>query len=328
MGKYRQLNFADRIYLEALYWEYGRYHEKLAWKLGVHRSTVYRELRRGSTGWMHLGYRADFGEKRRRLLAKRKGRPSKIVGALERLVRSRLSEGWSPEQISGRLKLEGQPSVSHETIYRYIQRDRQGGGRLYLCLRHGHRRRKKRFHVPRVRAELLHRRSIEQRPKVISQRKRLGDWERDLMFGSSRSQALLTLVERKTCYVVLRRVESKSPHEIARKTVEALSGFRKAGTCLSLTNDNGFEFREHRRESVELGIPIYFTHPYSSWERGTNENANGLVRQYFPKQSPMEEMTDEKAKMVQARLNSRPRKKLGFLTPEEVFQRQEFALLS
>jgi len=150
MKKYRQLNFADRIYLEALHWEHGRVHEKLAWKLGVHRSTIYRELRRGSTGGMHLGYRADFGERRRRLLARGKGRPRKIVGDLEEHVRSRLREGWSPEQIAGRLKWEGKSSVSYETIYRYLHADRRAGGTLYLCLRHGHRRRKKRFSVPRI----------------------------------------------------------------------------------------------------------------------------------------------------------------------------------
>ena len=333
MGRYRQLNFADRIYLEASHWEQiGKSGgvQELAYRLQVHRSTIYRELRRGSTGWMNLGYRADYGEKRRRTLARNKGRPRKIVGELEEYILARLREGWSPEQIAGRRKQEGKSSVSYETIYRYLQTDRRRGGTLYLQLRHGHRRRRKRFAVPRIRADLLFRRSIENRPQVVAARKRIGDWERDLMFGGdSRRQALLTLVERKTGFVILRRVSSKSPAEVARQTIEALRPWRERGLCRSLTNDNGFEFREHRRESRELGIPIFFTHPYSSWERGTNENANGLIRQYFPKGSSIEEFDDEKAQMVQARLNARPRKGLGFLAPLEAVQRSAgFALLS
>lgn len=321
---HRQLTFQDRIYLEVMKWE-RMSQGAIAKRLRVHVSTVRRELLRGNTSKFYpfaWGYRADLAEAKTRKNLKRRGRKPKLVGALEVFVRAKLQEGWSPEQISGRLRYEGAPRVSHESIYQYIKRDKRAGGVLYLSLRHGRRRRKKRFAVPRVRADILFRKNIRERPKVISERKREGDWERDLVFGDSRKSALLTFIERKTLYALLVKVESKSPKEIADRTIEALKKYRPK----SLTNDNGFEFREHQRESKLLNIPIYFTNPYSSWEKGTCENMNGLIRQYFPKRSVTRNLTDAKIKEIQQLLNSRPRKKLGFLTPNEAFSLSKEAI--
>jgi IS30 family transposase len=286
----------------------------MASRLGVNRSTVSRELRRGHTskdcswGW---GYRADLGEQRRRLWACKKGRRPKIVGDLAKLVVKLIRQDWSPEQISGRLKLERKISVSHECIYSFIKANKVDGGDLHL--RRGRRRRKKRFHVPRVRNDILMRKHISDRPTVVNERRRYGDWERDLMFCQGRKEALLTLVERKTLLTLIRRVKSKSPKEVAKKTISALS----SQVCFSLTNDNGFEFREHQFESKELRVPIYFTNPYSSWEKGTCENINGLIRQYFPKNGPIKDVSDEEICRIENTLNNRPRKKLGFQTPME-----------
>jgi transposase, IS30 family len=319
MKKYRQLTFSERIYIEVWHWE-RKSLSYMAERLGFNRSTISRELIRGATGELGMGYRADLAEKRCVIEGAKKGRKNKIVGTLEKLVLEKIVEKWSPAQISGRLKLEKKNGVSHETIYKYVQRDRKTGGNLYLSLRHGKRRRKKRFSIPRVRQDILNRINIKDRPEKINQRLRRGDWERDLVFGDSQSAAVLTIVDRKTLLTIIERVESKSPREISLKTFEALKEFKNINK--SLTNDNGFEFRNHENESKNLGIPIYFTNPYSSWEKGTNENTNGLIRQYFPKKSSMKEFTNAKAKQVQQNLNTRPRKKLGFCTPVEAFYKK------
>lgn len=317
MKKYRQLTFEDRIYIEVWHWE-RKSLRFMAKRLGVHASTISRELRRGGTGELKIGYMGHLGEGHRRKTDKRRGRKSKLTGDLLKYVEERLLEGWSPEQISGRLKLSGKESISHETIYRFLKANKKSGGKLYLSLRHGHRRRKKRFSIPRVRNDILNRRHIDTRPTEINNRSRIGDWERDLMFGDSRKSALLTFVERSTLFAVIRKVESKSPKEIAEKTIGAM----KFLDCKSITNDNGFEFRNHEHESKTLDIPIYFTNPYSSWEKGTCENLNGLIRQYFPKRSTMKEITNETVRAIAERLNSRPRKSLGFQTPLEAFTKR------
>lgn len=322
MRRYRQLTFEDRIYIEVMHWERLSRGE-IARRLSVHPTTISREMDRGSTGPVMIGYRADLAEKRRREGARRKGRRRKIRGDLERIVIEKLRRGWSPEQISGRLRLEGYASVSHETIYQYVAADRERGGGLFLHLRRSGRKRRKRFSVPRIRADLLNRKWIDERPKVINERRRIGDWERDLVFGDSRSEALLTLVERKTRFLVLRKVRNKSPYEIARKTIRALSRLKP----LSITNDNGFEFRAHERESRVLRIPIYFTHPYSSWEKGSCENANGLLRQYFPKGASVHALISPRLRQTAEALNSRPRKGLGFRTPKEAFFASRSALI-
>lgn len=329
MKKYRQLTFGDRVYIEVLNAE-RKSKQEIADRLGCDVTTVWREYRRGTTsrsGYMldHC-YGATKGEKQRVAGARRRGRKPKIVGKLAAYVREKIQLNWSPEQISGRLKLEGLPTVSHETIYAYLAKDKGQGGRLYLHLRWSRRKRRKRFGVPRVRADLVNRKSIEERPAKINDRLRVGDWERDLVFGSSRSTALLTAVDRVSLFTLIRKVSSKSPREIAEVTF-SLFGPGKM-KCHSLTNDNGFEFRNHESESERLQVPIYFTHPYSSWEKGTNENTNGLIRQYFSPQTNMEKFTDEHAKKIEEALNTRPRKKLGYRTPEESFFERKIALFS
>lgn len=317
MRRYRQLTFEDRIYIEVWHWE-RRSLGFMAKRLGVHASTISRELRRGGTGTLSIGYMGHVGERHRRRTDTHRGRKTKLSGDLLNYVKEKLQEGWSPEQISGRLKLDGRPGVSYETIYRFLKTDRNKGGKIYLFLRHGHRRRKKRFAIPRVRQDIQNRRHISTRPEEINARLRIGDWERDLMFGNSRKAALLTFVERSTLFTVIRKVESKSPKEIAEQTIRAL----KSLDCKSITNDNGFEFRNHEYESKRLRVPIYFTNPYSSWEKGTCENINGLIRQYFPQTSPMNEVTNETVQSIAERLNSRPRKTLGFQTPLEALTKR------
>lgn len=316
MKKYRQLTYGDRVYIDVLNFQ-RKSRKEIADSLGVNTSTIYREIKRGCSsaqGWRHC-YRAELAEQAKRLGASKRGRRRKIEGELEKYIIEKLKAKWSPEQISGRLVIEGGKKISYETIYGYIKRDRDRGGKLFLNLRHGKRKRKKRFAVPRVRADILNRRKIETRPEVINKRERIGDWERDLVFGNSKKAAILTAVDRKSLLTVIRKVESKSPAEISQVT-EAIF---KSGdyVCHSITNDNGFEFRYHEQESRKLSVPIFFANPYSSWEKGTSENTNGLIRQYFTHQTKMENFTNEDAKEIENSLNNRPRKKLGFKTPIE-----------
>ena len=312
MKKYRQLTVEDRIYIEVWHFE-NKSLRYMASRLGFHASTISREIRRGKLHSTASGYRADLGEKLRRETNAKRGRKHKITSELAERIVMLIRRDWSPEAIAARLKLELEIQICHETIYKFIARDRRSGGLLYLHLRRGRRRRRKRFHVPRVRTDILLRKHISERPRIVDERNRFGDWERDLMFGESRSEALLTIVERKTQLTLIRRVRSKSPKEIAAQTIAAL----KDRTCLSLTNDNGFEFRNHVAESATLRAPIYFTNPYSSWEKGTCENINGLIRQYVSRTTKLSELSDEKIKEIENKINSRPRKKLGFQTPLE-----------
>jgi IS30 family transposase len=324
MKKHRQLTYKDRLYIEIL-GNIAISGKQIAQVIGVHPSTISRELKRGRGyyfGQFIFGYKCNLAEGRRRHVIKNRGRKSKINGELEKYVTSKIREGWSPEQISGRLKYEGRTYVGRETIYKFVMTNRKKGGDLYLSLRRGRRRRRKRFAIARVREDILNRKSIEDRPSIVNNRERVGDWERDLMFGSSRKKALLTFTERKTLFTVLRKVESKSPKEISNKTIECM----KKHICHSITNDNGFEFRSHQLESESLNASIYFAHPYSSWERGTNENTNGLIRQYFEQTQDMENFNDEQANQIAKILNSRPRKKLGFRTPEEAYTSKAIAI--
>jgi IS30 family transposase len=329
MKKYRQLAYKDRVYIEVLNAE-RKSKQEIAERLGCDVTTVWREYRRGTTSksgyFVDHCYAAANGEVSRRQAASRRGRKPKLTGQVLEYVLSRLKLKWSPEQISGRMKLDGVGKVSHETIYKFIYQDKLAGGDLYVHLRWGRKRRKRRFGVPRIRADILNRKNISQRSREINERSRIGDWERDLMFGNSRKSALITFVERKSLLTIVRKVESKSPKEISAVTLEVFAAGKLK--CLSITNDNGFEFRGHEQDSEQLKVPIYFTNPYSSWEKGTNENTNGLIRQYFSQITNMKEFTDAQAQQIEKALNNRPRKKLGFLTPLEFYSERKIAVIS
>src|SRR6185437_9154862 len=222
-------------------------------------------------------------------------------------IDQRLKQKWSPEQIVGRARLENRPIVGVETIYRYIYRDKVQGGDLWKHLRHTRKARKRRFPAPRW-PKSLPRLSIEQLPQSINRRERIGDLERDLIVGAQRRGYLLTLVDRRTRFVRIEKLQRPSADAVHKATLQAL----KKLEVKSLTNDNGCEFIRYFETQKALGVPIYFTRPYASWERGTVENTNKLIRQYVPKQVNINEITHEQVKMVEMVLNHRPRKLLGF----------------
>jgi IS30 family transposase len=238
--------------------------------------------------------------------------PQKVWARVERLLR----EDWSPEQVSDWLRYSEQTHVSHEWIYQYILRDKRAGGNLHCHLR-CQKPRKKRYGAPDRRGQLKGRVSIDERPSIVNERSRVGDWEADTVIGKQGGAVLVTLVERKTRLAVIGKAPNKTALEVTAVILKGLVPL--AHQVQTLTYDNGKEFALHQEISKELNANGYFAHPYHSWERGLNENTNGLIRQYFPKGMDLSEVTDTEVQAVMEKLNNRPRKCLGSKTPNQVF---------
>ena len=289
---------------------------EIAKQVDVHPSTISRELSR-NTG--RRGYRPkqanDAAQRRRREAAK----AELMTLELQSKITEYLHLEWSPEQISGYLKSEGGDWVSHETIYQFILEDKTNGGLLYKKLRHSGKKRKKRYGGSDRRGAIKDRVSIENRPKSIEKRDRIGDWEIDLVIGKNHKGAVVTIVDRLSLMTLIAKVDSKHADLVTAATTNLLKPYRKRAAN-TITADNGKEFSGHKEISDALGVDFYFAHPYSSWERGTNENTNGLIRQYLPKGTEFEPVNDEKCHFIMDRLNNRPRKCLGYRTPKQVFE--------
>ena len=213
--------------------------------------------------------------------------------------------------------LDGYRSISHETIYQYLLQDKKDGGELYKYLRHKNKPYRKRYGSSDKRGEIPNKRSIEDRPSIVEEKNRIGDWEIDLIIGKNHKQALITVVDIKSKFTLIQKVSSKKSEEV-KEALISMMGIVK-GNILTITSDNGKEFAKHEAIAKALETDFYFCHPYSSWERGLNENTNGLIRQFFPKGSEFTSITDEQVLAVQNNLNFRPRKTLGYKTPNEIF---------
>lgn len=238
-------------------------------------------------------------------------------------VDSLIREQWSPEQIAGRMAMEQGVSISHEWIYRHIYADKRAGGDLYTFLRCKKIRRKRYGSYDR-RGCIPRQVSIDDRPKVVDAKRRFGDWEGDTVIGKQHKGALVTLVERKSLYTVIRSVVQKTAEAVRRAVADGLSPV--AERVHTITYDNGREFADHEGMAHDLGADIYFAHPYASWERGLNENTNGLIRQYFPKDRDLTTVTKAEVAQAMDKLNHRPRKSLGYRTPHEVFFKEKTSL--
>jgi transposase, IS30 family len=305
---YTQLTQEQRYQIHALLkMEHSR--TEIAETLGVHRSTISRELQRNRG---KRGYRPK--QAHQFALQRRKKVRARITADIWAMVEEKLRQDWSPEQIAGRFKEEG-IAISHEHIYQYIYADKRVGGDLWKHLRCQKKRRKRVGDYDR-RGKIPNRKSIEERPEVVEQRTRLGDWEVDLMLGKDHQGVLVTLTERKSRFTLLRRVANKQAQLVSQAIVELLQW---VSTLESITADNGKEFAAHQHISQTLSVDFYFAHPYSSWERGTNENTNGLIRQYLPKNRSLKNVSFQEETLIMDRLNLRPRKCLDFRTPFEVF---------
>lgn len=285
---------------------------EIAAEIGCHKSTVSRELKRNAGAKGYRPIQAHETALSRRCLGHRAHIKQVTWERIELLIQQQ----WSPEQIHDRLLAEKQQTVSHEWIYQYIYADKQAGGTLYRHLR-SQKKQRKRYGGHSRRAQIPNRTSIDRRPKIVAHKKRIGDWEIDTIVGAHHRGGLISCVERKSKLTLLCKIDTKGALEVKRKVVDLLAPW--AEQVLTCTVDNGKEFCEHRAIAALLNTRIYFAHPYASWERGLNENTNGLVRQYFPKKTDFSKVTDAEVMRVAARLNNRPRKTLGFRTPNEVF---------
>lgn len=294
-----------------------RWLRKGGWSLAdiageVHRaaSTISRELRRNTTpeGAYDSRYAQRQAVQRRHAASALPRIDAQTWAAVE----ARLREDWSPEQVAG----TGEVTVSVERIYQHIACDRQRGGTLWQHLRRRKRRRRHRCGTPRERQRFGGRR-IHERPPIVEQRGRVGDWEGDTIVGKATAR-IVTLVDRKSGWIRLRKVPDGTATAVAEAVLSVLHPVR--ARVHTLTWDNGSEFAEHRLIDIGLGANSYFAMPYSSWQRGCNENLNGLVRQYIPKGCDISQFTDEDIQQIEDKLNRRPRKRLGFRTPEHVFE--------
>ena len=299
--KYTQLTQEQRYQIHALL-KMEHNQTEIADTLGLHKSTVSRELQRNCG---KRGYRPK--QAHQFALQRRKKARKRITADTWVLVEEKLRQDWSPEQIAGRFKEEG-IVISHEHIYQYVYVDKRVGGDLWKHLRCQKKRRKRPGSYDR-RGKIPNRKSIDERPEVVAQRTRLGDWEVDLMLGKDHQGALVTLTERKSRFTLLRKVASKQAKLVSQVIVDLLHW---VATLESITADNGKEFAAHQHISQTLSVDFYFAHPYSSWERGTNENTNGLIRQYVPKSCSLKDLSFQEEIMIMDRLNLRPRKCLDF----------------
>jgi transposase, IS30 family len=311
---YTQLTREQRYQIYALK-KAGHNHSKIASELGRHKSTISRELERNSDEKGYRPRQADEKAYDRQCDAYRSRIAWQTWQEVERLLR----QEWSPEQIAGWLKREKQPRVSHECIYLYIYAEKRRGGTLHRHLR-SQKKQRKRYSGYIRRGQIPNRTSIDKRPQIVASKRRFGDWEADTIIGAHHKGGILSVVERKSKLTRLRKLVTKAAAEMKDTAIAVLAPL--AARVHTITVDNGKEFCEHEQLAVGLQARIFFAHPYASWERGLNENTNGLVRQYFPKKYDFTKITDQDLQQVEDRLNNRPRKTLGYRTPNEVFFKQ------
>ena len=317
---YQQLTYEKRNELKA-YLKLGLKLVYIAYLIGVHKSTISRELKRNSG---RRGYRPQQAQQKTNSRKKNSRKKTRFTEAVKQRVEFYIKQDWSPEQISGYLASAEDIQISHETIYQHIWADKRNGGSLYQHLRWSHKKRRKRYGTRDRRGQIKDRVSIDERPQVVDQKARIGDWEVDTVIGKNHHGALVTAVERKTMFTCIDYVPTKSTELVTKTLVQMLLAFKQQ--ILTITVDNGKEFALHQQITKALEADVYFAHPYHAWERGLNEHINGLIRQYFPKNEQFNNIDKKKVLFVQNKLNQRPRKSLKFEKPENIFLHNLVAL--
>ncbi len=295
---------------------------EIARELGRSHSTISRELKRNTTAEglspMWIAHAQRLCEQRRRRARHQRGQDNE---ALRGYVIERLHAHWSPQTIAGRLRRDfprrGSMRISHEGIYRWVYADARAGGEHYRCLPYQHKRRRKQRRYGSGRRAIAGRVPISERPAKVDRRKRFGDWEADTIYGHKTKQCLLTHVERKSRFLMLSKLGDRSANSVAQAHIERLSALPEQWRR-TLTVDNGSEFAQFSRVEQACAIRFYFADPYCAWQRGTNENTNGLVRRYLPKGADFSQLDDEYLASLANSLNNRPRKCLNYRTPTEV----------
>lgn len=313
---YHHLKYEDRWKIETMLGMKMSKNE-IANRLGVHRTTIWREIKRNKKKNSEYHY-----EHAHKVACARKNAsvaiPFKMTDAMVKAITKKLcDEQWSPQQISGFMKVNDMQSVSHETIYKYIWNEKKHGGKLYMHLRHSGKKYNKRNGKNSGRGLIPNRIDIDQRPLIVGTKTRIGDWECDTIIGSEHKGALVSIVDRASKLTKLVLVENKTAETVTRAVTEALAPLR--AFVHTITCDNGKEFAMHARITESLNAQVYFAKPYHSWERGLNEHTNGLIRQYFPKKTRFDTITPADVQKIENLLNNRPRKILNYRTPLEVF---------
>jgi len=307
---YRRVTSEDRLRIKDGL-DAGLSRTAIADKLGFHKGTIGREITRNKG---RRGYRPRQAQMKAQARVEAKCGPYKMDPVMMSLITERLELRWSPEQISNRLRVEGQPYVSAETIYKFIAEDQKNGGELWRNLRRSRRRRKRRFPSEDRRGKIQGARKISKRPRKANKRKKLGHWERDLMVGKNHKSAVLVITDRKSRFNKFRKLNGKYAKKVTKETIVALRGL----PLKSVTNDRGQEFSDHKRCEKKMKVKIYFCDPYSSYQRGTNENRIGILRQYFPKKTDITGLSNRTLEKIEFEINNRPMKILDWRTPYEV----------
>ena len=317
MIRYHQLTSEERHTLSTLRRQ-GFSQAQVARALSRAPSTISREVRRNSRGRDGRVYRPDLADDYARWRRSRSRRNERFGSQDWMIVVRHLKKEWSPEQVSGWLRRKGELSISHETIYRHIWADKKRGGSLYVHLRCSTKQRRKRYGRYDSRGRLSGKRPISDRPPGAQNRSRVGHLEGDTVIGNLRDKhCVLTLVDRKTGYVMIGKLEARTVEATNRRAIELIRTAPRPSR--TITADNGTEFHGYKDIELATGADFYFAAPYHSWERGTSENTNGLIRQYLPKRTSMTAITQPDCDDIARKLNTRPRKRLGFRTPEECY---------
>ena len=314
---YKHLSLEQRYTIEKMY-KQGETISFIALTIDVHKSTVSREIKRNKTekrgvynhktAQMYANERKEWRRRRKKFTAKMKQLFYKCLVDLK----------WSPEQIEGRCKLEGIAMVGKTTMYNFLHEDKRAGGTLYLSCRHTLSYRKS--SLSSTTTKWGKRRSIESRPECIDAEERMGDFEMDTIIGANQQGAILTLTDRKTDFAIIEKLpHGKNAKELAKVVRRRLAYLKRRGQIHSITTDNGTEFTQFQSIERMIGVPVYFAKPYCSNDKPHIEHLNALIRQYIPKGASFETLTDKVIQRIEKNLNNRPRKKLGFRTPFEVF---------
>lgn len=315
---YQQLTYEERIILITLK-QQGLSIREIARRMSRHFSTLYRELARNRCKGVDNAYRAFKAHRRAVARRRRSRRNSHYTESDFIYVKKLLKKRLSPEQIIGyirRLKLTNN-NMSHETIYQYIWKDKNNGGSLWTYLRQSSKQRRKRYKAYDSRGRLAGKRHISERSKAVETRRYIGHWEIDTVHGRGSHHCIVTLLERKTGYVLIGKSKNKSTSSVNKRIISMIK--RSGLNFKTITSDNGTEFHQYKKVEQHCGVKFYFATPYHSWERGSNENVNGLIRQYLPKTKSMANVSQLQCERIAKALNTRPRKRYDFKTPEEMY---------
>lgn len=334
MQKIKQLNLAQRYQIEVLI-QADHNQTEIATILGVHKSTISRELSRNiaSRGRTSGVYVADNAQRKTSLRHKFKAKYIKFTDELKQeIVPFLCDKKWSPELVSASRKRDGKPTISHETIYKWIWQAKKSKHRdyapyteLYKELKHG-KRRQKRGNKKDNRGVILNRTPMSERPKIVNERKRIGDVEVDLMMGKNHKSALLVMTDRATLVTMLEKLSGKQADEVCTKMKQRLSNFNSAW-IKTITFDNGKEFAAHQEIAELFNAKTYFTRPYTSQDKGTVENRIGVIRRFFPKKTDLREITVQRIKEVEKLINQRPIRKFNYISPLQMLKNRCVAFM-